>query len=258
MPRRHPASASLSVFAVVLAMSFGLPSVTFAQERHAQIYLDNLGESEEGSDGLEEHDQLLLPDVMEDDEGAGPLPHSAQENKQDRLGLDLGNTPLQPIDRTKFLDELYERLGAARDAQAAQPVMEAIEELWRISGSPTIDLLIARAELFRKAADLDLALKILDAAADISPEDAEIWHQRAQVYILKQSYERALADLRRTLSIDPRHYRAINELGRMQEELGTKKEALKTYREALKVNPFLDDARRAVDQLSREVEGQDI
>jgi tetratricopeptide (TPR) repeat protein len=257
MPRRLPASAYLSALAVVLAMSFGLPSATFAQERHAQIYLDNLGEPEDGSDELEEHDQLLLPDVMEDDEGAG-LPHSAQENKQDRLGLDPGTAPLQPIDRTKFLAELYDRLASARNAQAAQPIIDTIEEVWRISGSATIDLLIARAEQFIAEADLDLALKILDAAADISPEEAEIWHQRALVHVRKQNPERALADLRRTLSIDPKHYRAINELGRMQEELGTKKEALKSYREALKVNPFLDDARRAVDQLSREVEGQDI
>jgi tetratricopeptide (TPR) repeat protein len=257
MSRRLPTSALFPALALTFVVSFGLPSATFAQERHAQIYLDNLGEPEDGSDDLEEHDQLLLPDILEDGEGAGPLPHSAQENKQDKLDLDLGGA-LQPIDRTKFLAELYDRLAAARNAQAAQPVMETIEQLWRISGSATIDLLIARAEQFIKESDLDLALKILDAAADISPEDAEIWHQRAQVYILKQSYERALADLRRTLSIDPRHYRAINELGRMQEELGDKKEALRTYREALKVNPFLDDARRAVDSLSREVEGQDI
>ncbi|HWM31756.1 MAG TPA: hypothetical protein VNO69_08685, partial [Methyloceanibacter sp.] len=89
-------------------------------------------------------------------------------------------------------------------------------------------------------------------------EDAEVWHQRAKVHALQQNEERALADLRRTLTIDPKHYQAINELGRMLEGLGAKKEALKSYRKALEVNPFLDDTRRTVEALSREVEGQEL
>jgi Tfp pilus assembly protein PilF len=67
-----------------------------------------------------------------------------------------------------------------------------------------------------------------------------------------------LADLRRTLNIDPKHYRAMNELAGVLEANGAKKEALKTYREALTVNPFLADARRSVDALAREVEGQEL
>ena len=38
----------------------------------------------------------------------------------------------------------------------------------------------------------------------------------------------------------------------------SKKEALEAYRKALAVNPFLDETRRAVEELSREVDGQDI
>ena len=136
--------------------------------------------------------------------------------------------------------------------------MAAIEEVWRISGSDTVDLLVSRAEHFIKEADLELALQILDAAADIAPEDAEVWHQRAKVHALQQNEERALTDLRRTLTIDPKHYQAINELGRMLEGLGAKKEALKSYRKALEVNPFLDDTRRSIEALSREVEGQEL
>jgi tetratricopeptide (TPR) repeat protein len=244
---------------VAFIAGFGLPSLIFAQERLAQIYLDSLGEPDDYGDDLEGRGNLPRPDTKkgEVEEEGGP-PYSAEERKEDKLNLELGGAPLETIDRPKLLAELYERLRAARSAEAAQPIMTAIEELWRISGSDTVDLLVARAERFIEEEDFDLALKILDAAADIAPEDAEVWHQRAVVHLRKEEPERALADLRRALNIDPKHYRAMYELAGMLEALGAKKEALKTYREALVINPFLDDARRSVDALSREVEGQEL
>ena len=136
--------------------------------------------------------------------------------------------------------------------------MEAIEGLWRASGSDTVDLLMSRAERFVKESDLDLALKILDATIDIAPDDAEAWRRRATVHYLQKDYELALADLRHALDLDPKHYKAINDLGIVLEAMGSKKEALEAYRKALAVNPFLEQARQAVEELSRAVEGQDI
>jgi Tfp pilus assembly protein PilF len=73
------------------------------------------------------------------------------------------------------------------------------------------------------------------------------------VHYLQRKYELALADLRRALNRDPQHYRALADLGLVFEALGTKTEALDAYRKALQVNPFLDDARQAVEFLSREI-----
>lgn len=260
MFRTLQSGAWFPALVIVLIVSFGLPSRASAQERLAQIYLDSLGETNDEGDDLEDREGLPQPDAKEGElegEERAP-PYSAEERKEDKLNLGLGDAPLEIIDRPKLLAELYERLRAARSAEAAQPIMTAIEELWRISGSDTVDLLVARAEHFIEEKDFDLALKILDAAADIAPEDAEVWHQRAVVHLRKQEPERALTDLRRTLNIDPKHYRAMYQLADMLEALGAKKEALKTYREALMINHFLEDARRSVDALSREVEGQEL
>ena len=109
-----------------------------------------------------------------------------------------------------------------------------------------------------KQADLALALEILDATVAIAPEEAEAWYLRAKVHYLQRRYELALADLRRALDRDPKHYRALDDLGLVLEALGTKKEALEAYRHALQVNPFLEDARQAVEFLSREVGDRDI
>ena len=164
----------------------------------------------------------------------------------------------EPGQRAKALGELYDELGHAKDAADALPIAEAIEQIWRISGSDTIDLLLDRADNFVKGADLDMAAQVLDSVVELAPEDAEGWHQRAMVHFMQQDYQAALADWKRGLVIDPRHYKALNGLGLVLEELGDKKGALEAFRKALKVNPFLDSARQRIEELSRAVEGQDI
>ncbi len=79
-----------------------------------------------------------------------------------------------------MLDELYSRLGKAKDAKSAEPIAESIEHLWQITGSATIDLLIDRAKVFGDGADQDLSIEILDAAADLAPDTPEVWYQRGR------------------------------------------------------------------------------
>ena len=201
---------------------------------------------------------VLRPDLKENADETAP-PQSAEETKDNKLDLELGDLPvIEPLDRPKMLAQLYEQLGAARDSTMAEPIMQAIEELWTVSGSDTVDLLMSRATQFANESEIDLSLSILDAVVDIAPREAEVWYLRSKVNLLKGKPERALADLRRALSLDPKHYLAINDLGLVLERLGAKKEALEAYRRALAVNPFLDDAREGVEALKREVEGQDI
>jgi len=213
---------------------------------------------DEMSPGKSPPDQAAKPDAKKDG-GEGPAPRSTEESKRDKLNLSTDNLPLSdPVERPKMLARLYDELKSAHDAHDASPITETIQELWLLSGSDTVDLLMARADRFIKESDLDLALEILDATVELAPDDAEAWHRRATVHYLQKDYELALADLRHALDIDPKHYNAINDLGVVLQALGAKKEALQAFRKALEVNPFLDDARQAVESLSREDEGQDI
>lgn len=229
-----------------------------------------LGQAGRAPGGPEELDdnQPLKPDIKPGGEGAGN-PQTTEENKQDKLGPKMGprgdgagqaaGAPLlAPFDRDRMLGQLYDQLASAKDLGAARPIMDSIEELWRSSGSDTVDLLLSRVDRFTRDSELDLASQVLDALGDLAPENAEVWHKRAKVEMLRNDYAAALADLRRSLNFDPRNYSAMNDLGATLEQIGAKKEALEAYRKALKANPFLDEARDAVKELTHEVEGQDI
>ncbi|WP_156137642.1 tetratricopeptide repeat protein [Methyloceanibacter caenitepidi] len=206
---------------------------------------------------------LDFEDMEESDLGAGPerVPGWASgEAPGEGEEAIAGAVPpaFDPAERPVLLEGLYERLAQAKSSTEAEPITEAIEELWAMSGSDTVDLLMSRATQFANDSDVDLSLAVLDAVVDIAPDEAEAWYLRAKVNVLAGKPERALSDLRRALNLDEKHYRAITDLGLVLEQLGAKKEALKAYRQALAVNPYLDDAQAGVDALSREVEGQDI
>lgn len=191
-------------------------------------------------------------------DGLGPAPSPAP-NKQDREDLLGGGAPFaDPALRAEALNSLYDELRAARDAEAAEPITEAIEQAWRSSGSDTVDLLMLRVDAFVLSAQLDLAAKVLDAVTDIAPDNAEAWHQRAIVSFMQKDSRRALNELRRALSLDPRHYKAIRDLGMVLEQIGDKKGALEAYRQALEINPFLEQVKKAVEDLAPDIEGQDI
>jgi Flp pilus assembly protein TadD len=58
--------------------------------------------------------------------------------------------------------------------------------------------------------------------------------------------------------MEPNNYKALRDLGAALQQTGDKKGALKAYRKALEVNPFLEQAKRAAEDLAHEIEGQDI
>ena len=117
---------------------------------------------------------------------------------------------------------------------------------------------MTRVDTFVLAADLDLAMQVLDAVTELDPDNAEAWHQRGIVHLMQNNTDQALADLKRALEIDPRHYKALRDLGALLQHTGYQRGALDAYRKALAVNPFLEQARRAEEQLSHDVEGRDI
>jgi tetratricopeptide (TPR) repeat protein len=186
----------------------------------------------------------------------GPPPSASDE--EDDSSQFATNAPLDPELRHKMLDELYLQLGKAKDAKLAEPIAESIEHLWQITGSATIDLLIDRAKVFGDGADQDLSIEILDAAADLAPDTAEVWYQRGRIYAMRQDYERAATDLHKALALDPKHYEAWTKLGDVLKAEGDQSGADEAYGKAKAINPFLSDLQKKPVEPPKDDNGQDI
>ena len=156
------------------------------------------------------------------------------------------------------LDTLFEQLRRAGTAEEAKPIEEKIGGVFLQSGSASVDLLMARGQAALTAGDKDPARKRIEAVTDIAPGYAEGWHIRANLQRTLNDDSGAMVSLGHVILLNPRQFAALFELGNMLEEYGNKPGALKLYRRALAIDPQLDGARRHIDALTRDVQGQDI
>src|SRR5215468_6105884 len=188
----------------------------------------------------------------------GPAGASAQGPPKPPAGRPGSVLPKTPAEREKTLSDLYALLATAEDEESAKAIADAIERVWVHSGSATIDLLMERSIKAMNEKKVDLALKLLDNVVELAPDFTEGWNRRAYVYFVQNDIERALGDLRRTLALDPHHFKALDGLAQILREIGQKKAALKAFKELLDVHPYWSGAKQAIEELEREVDGQGI
>ncbi len=129
---------------------------------------------------------------------------------------------------------------------------------WSKSGSPALDLLLARGEAAIEAGDYGTAIEHLTALTDQAPEFAGGWNARATAYFLAGRYGPSIADIQRVLALEPRHFGALDGLAMILQEIGRKDEALKALRASLAIHPNQDSIRQAADALERELSGTEL
>lgn len=156
------------------------------------------------------------------------------------------------------IDQLFAQLKKAESAEEAKPIEAKIEGVFRASGSPSVDLLMTRAQALLVAQDSKTALKLVKSVTQIAPNYAEGWHVRAAMESASDDDTNALISLQRVVALNPRQFSAMVELASMLEDYGDKKGALKLYRGALALDPQLDVAQRKIRELTTSVEGRDI
>lgn len=161
-----------------------------------------------------------------------------------------------PDEEEDRLDELYAGLAEADTPEAAERIAREIQLMWMESGSATVDVLMSRAGKAIQADDHALALDLLDVVVILKPSFAEGWNRRATVHYMREDFGKSLVDIERTLALEPRHWGALSGLAIIQRRLGFKEEALGSFKRALEVNPGLENATKAINDLEKDAEGE--
>ena len=156
------------------------------------------------------------------------------------------------------LDALFGQLAKAGSDEEAKPLEDRILALFLESGSASTDLLMTRAATALAAGDMDTAQQLLAVITKVDPDYAEGWHQRGKLQALAGDDEGAIVSLQKSVSLNPRQFVAMTELGGILVEYGDKRDALKVLRKAQSLDPHLSDVDHEIRQLAREVEGDRI
>jgi tetratricopeptide (TPR) repeat protein len=163
-----------------------------------------------------------------------------------------------PPDSVTSEEGLFKQLAKAESSEEAHSIEKKLTDMFRASGSATIDLLMTRAQAALALQDSKTAEQLLKSVTDIAPDYAEGWHARAGLEAAANKDAAAMVSLQKVVQLNPRQFEAMVELGGMLEDYGDKAGALKLYRRALALDPQYDGAVRKVRALTRAVEGQDI
>jgi tetratricopeptide (TPR) repeat protein len=156
------------------------------------------------------------------------------------------------------LDQLFGELQQVQEPEDAKPIEAQINAIFTQSGSPSVDLLMLRAQAALSANNVAVARRLIDAVVRIAPDFAEGWHRLAALQSHAKDDRGAMLSLQKTIMLNPRHFAAYAELAGFLEDYGDKPGALKLYRKALALDPKMENIDREVKGLTRDVEGEGI
>jgi tetratricopeptide (TPR) repeat protein len=156
------------------------------------------------------------------------------------------------------LDQLFERLAAARNEAEAGNLSEQIARIWNRSGSDTLDLLMERVGTAMQAQDQLTALDLLDSILLLKSDWPEAYSRRAAVLFQQKDLDGAMRDLRKSLALEPRHFQALAGVGMIFRQNEQPRQALAAFRAALAINPYFKGIKEAAEKLAQEHGDQGI
>ena len=176
------------------------------------------------------------------------------------LGLALAllvlAAPAQADQNDIRLGPLFQTLQKTSDAQQIQLTVLQIWQIWYETQNKNAAALLAAGEREVTRGRLDDALAIFDELVTVAPDFAEAWNRRATALYLLGDFAASIADCRKVLALEPRHFGALWGMAEMHRQRGEDALALDAYERALAVNPHQGDSREAVRALREKLKGR--
>ncbi|RWP16955.1 MAG: hypothetical protein EOR00_15550 [Mesorhizobium sp.] len=167
-------------------------------------------------------------------------------------------TPPVATTREERLDQLFVDLKRERNEKAAERIAARISHEWSQSGSASIDLMMQWSQKAAEDKKFDVALDFLDQVVTLQPAYAEGWNRRATVHFMMNNFGKSMADIDRTLQLEPRHFGALSGLAQIMAVTGHKQSALEAWQRVLSIYPMMRSAQDQVGTLSEELAGEGI
>ncbi|MFT5509330.1 MAG: tetratricopeptide (TPR) repeat protein [Hyphomicrobiaceae bacterium] len=173
------------------------------------------------------------------------------------IWVTLANAAVSAVKDQAALNKLFDQLKQAGNPTEAEAVTEQIWQHWFKTENAEARQLMDRAQLARRAGAFQDALVLLDNIVRLAPNYAEGWNQRATVLFMLGRDAESVADIQKTLRLEPRHFRALSGLGFIHIRSQNWKAAIASIERALEVHPFLR-AGALIPKLKEQTKGQPL
>jgi tetratricopeptide (TPR) repeat protein len=156
------------------------------------------------------------------------------------------------------LDELFQQLHDAPDELAARQIEQRIWAIWVAHEDAEVSGLMEIGMGQMAHRNYPSALETFEEMVSLAPDFAEAWNKRATVHWLMGNNQDSLADIDKTLALEPRHFGALSGRGLVYVNLEEWELALKAFDDALAVYPQMIGPRLNGDAIRMMLEGQPI
>ena len=156
------------------------------------------------------------------------------------------------------LDDLFGRLKVSTNAFEAAAIEGLIWNIWTHRGVTVIDQNMTLGILTMNEGKLKSSLSHFDKVVRLDPNFAEGWNKRATVYYMMGDFDASVADIQKTLTLEPRHFGALSGLGLIYAALDKPAAAVKVWQKALEINPHMQSIRHRIEEIQAEEKGKGI
>jgi tetratricopeptide (TPR) repeat protein len=156
------------------------------------------------------------------------------------------------------LDVLFAELQKVTGTLQGRTLTQQIWAIWIASDNPEVNRLMSEGTDAMAVQDYKTALADFTKMITIAPDFAEGWNKRATVLWLLNDYEGSMADVGKTLALEPRHFGALWGLGAIDAALEHDEEAIAAFEKALAVNPHLEGVTEQIEALKQRIKDKQI
>lgn len=154
------------------------------------------------------------------------------------------------------LPGLFDQLLDAETASESASIESEIWQLWLTAPDDNAHALMTQVVSAMQTGQLLLALKLCNQLVDSAPDFSEAWNKRATVHYLLGNPDESVADIQKTLALEPRHFGAISGLGLIFHQRRDYEGALEAFKQVKAITPMSQNVQFSIDRVKRDMQSE--
>ena len=139
---------------------------------------------------------------------------------------------------------LFSNVKDSQNELASSIYITSIWRIWSEINDPNSQQLYDLGNQLLKKREYKKSLLVFSDLINKEPDFAEGWNKRATLHFLMGNFNESIQDINKTLSLEPRHFGALDGLGQIQFKLNNFYESMQTYEKLLTIVPHSSSAKK--------------
>ena len=139
---------------------------------------------------------------------------------------------------------LFSNVKDSQNELASSIYITSIWRIWSEINDPNSQQLYDLGNQLLKKREYKKSLLVFSDLINKEPDFAEGWNKRATLHFLMGNFNESIQDINKTLSLEPRHFGALDGLGQIQFKLNDFYKSIQTYERLLTIVPHSSSAKK--------------